>query len=310
MQLNRPMPVLTTEPFRFDPLQQDRGFAQMFQQEMAVKSISQTETKAAMALTGAEESLLNHWSIPDYERIFDAPEMVMRETAADFERFEERARQVAHEMMRYDIQAMVDIRFGVGGITTNLNDNFLVSDLSMAQLWNVEQQIFGWGRDNARLVNAVGGLGLEHSLAKAVLMMDREQGLNRNQAAERGQLDGYVRQLLLTAGNTSGFNPLMPRQLETMGIDLLSAQGENINPRSATAAELRGAAQYMFQRAEVGIESFSFMMHAHQLTAQPEQAGSVDWISAFHGLSNSPSVYGDAKLHLVNTLAVLQRLAR
>lgn len=310
MQLNRPMPVLATEQFRFDPLQQDRGFAQMFEQEMAVKSAGEAAPKALMVLTDAEESLLNHWSIPDYERIFEEPEKILRETAADFERFEERARQVAHEMMRYDIQAMVDIRFGVGGISTRLDDGFLMSDLSMAQLWNVEQQIFGWGRDNNRLVDAVGGLGLKHSLAKAVMTIEREQGVSRNQVTERGFLDGYIQQLLLTAGNTTGFNPLMPHQLETMGVDLLSVQGKNINPRSATAAELRGAAQHMFQRAEISIESFSFMMHAHQLTAQSPQAGNVDWISALHGLTNSASVYGEAKLHLLNTLAVLQRLDR
>ncbi|WP_370278800.1 hypothetical protein [Pontibacterium sp.] len=316
MQLNRPMPVLSTEPFRFDPLQQDRGFAQMFQQEMAVRSTTETEANAVMALTGAEESLLSHWEIPDYKRIFNAPEAVMRETAADFERFEERARQVAHEMMRYDIQAMVDIRFGVGGISTRLEDDFLISDLSMMQLWGVEQQIFGWGQSNSRLLQTITGLGVKHSLAMAVSALEREQGTNRQQASAAGMLDDYVRQLMLMAGSSTGFNAVMPYQLGTQGCDLSCALGGEFNPRQASPAELRGAAQFLFQQGRVGIETFSLMTHAHQLLGLERDGGAVgntsekvDWVRAFDDFLAQAPLYGMARTQVQLTRESLQSLS-
>lgn len=317
MQLNRPMPVLSREPVRFDPLQQDRGFAQMFQQEMAVKSASTTEPATAlMALTGAEESLLSHWPLPDYERIFEAPDEVMRETAADFERFEERARQVAHEMMRYDIQAMVDIRFGVGGISTRLDDDFLMSDLSMMQLWNVEQQIFSWGQSNNRLQHAITGLGVEHSLAMAVSVLQREQGINRQHASTAGILDDYVRQLLLMTGNSTGFNPVMTHQLDAQGCDLSCVLGGDFNPRQASAAELRGAAQFLFQQGRVGIETFSLMTHANQLlglernkSAVGNTAAKTDWVDAFDAFLVQAPLYGAARMQVQLTRETLQDLS-
>lgn len=316
MQLNRPMPVLSNDPVRFDPLQQDRGFAQMFEQELAVKSASGAGPKAVMALTGPEESLLSRWAIPDYEQIFDAPEAVMRETAADFLRFEERARQVAHEMMRYDIQAMVDIRFGVGGIATRLDNNFLISDVSMAQLWGVEQQILGWGQSNSSLVQTITRLGVKHSLAKAVSALGREQGINRQQASVTGVLDDYVRQLLLIASNSTGFNPVMPHQIGVQGCDLACALGSEFNPHRASAAELRGAAQFLLQQGRVGIETFSLMTHAHQLLGLERDerfvenvSEKVDWVSAFDNFLMQAPLNGAARTQVQLTRETLQSLS-
>lgn len=309
MQLNRSLPILSTEPFLFDPMQQDRGFAQMLQQEIEVKQ-AVVDTQNGMQPNQAETQLLQRWPISEYARIFSEAEKVLRETEADLERFHERSRQVAYDLMRYDMQAMVDVRFGVAGISTTPNEPFMLSDSYLQRLWQAEGPIQNWGRDNSRLTQAITGLGVKHALAKAVTSLQDEQGVDRYQATSRGQLDSYVRQVLLRAGNLTGFNPLSSHQLETMGCDLRCILSvEDFDPRQATAAELRGAAQHLFHRGEIGAEDLSLLTHAPQLLGTQVLHGGVNWMDAFRGFVNSAQLQGKAQFHLENTLAVLQRQA-
>ena len=309
MQLNRSLPILSTEPFLFDPKQQDRGFAQMLQQEIEVKQ-AVVDTQNGMQPNQAETQLLQRWPISEYARIFSEAEKVLTETEADFERFHERSRQIAYDLMRYDMQAMVDVRFGVAGISTTPNEPFMLSDAYLQRLWQAEGPMQNWGRDNSRLTQAITGLGVKHALAKAVISLQEEHGVDRYQATARGQLDSYVRHVLLRAGNLTGFNPLSSHQLETIGCDLrCTLSVEDFDPRQATAAELRGAAQHLFHRREIGVESLSLLTHAPQLLSPQAPQGGVNWIDTFRGFVNSAQVQGKAQFHLENTLAVLQRQA-
>lgn len=309
MQLNRSLPILSTEPFQFDPMQQDRGFAQMLQQEIEVKQAVVADAQNGVRPNHTEQQLLQRWPISDYGRIFSQAEEVLRETEADFERFHERSRQVAFDLMRYDMQAMVDVRFGVAGISTTPNESFMLSGSYLQRLWQAEGPIQSWGRDNSRLTQAITGLGVKHALAKAVTSLQAEQGVERHQAASLGQLDSYVRQVLLRAGNLTGFNPLSSHQLETMGCDLQCVLGvSEFNPRQATAAELRGAAQHLFHSGEIGVESLSLLTHVPRLLGTHTPQGGVNWIEAFRGFGNSASLQEEAQSHLESTLSVLLRL--
>lgn len=315
MQLTRATATITQEPVQFNPLVQDRGFASMLQASSDALHGAKAATSTPQVLD-VEQRLQQHWSIPEYTQIFERPQRVMLETERSFERFEERARQVAEQMQRYDIQAMVALRFGVGGLSTQTRQPFDLSDSYLNPLWNTERQVFGWSRGNSRLISAIGGLGVAHTLAKAVVDIERASGENRQSAFIAGELRQYVGNILRQGFNSYGFNPVAPAALMTQGIDPVlsltaSSKGmaAGLDLSVASAAELRGVGQGLFMAGHISVEQYSLMLHADQLYGDSVQRENRDWLDLFTQLSSDAALGGQARYWVSQTLQTLERIS-
>lgn len=311
MYSNRILPSQIAPIAGFNPLEQDRGFAQMFERQVA-SGQQATPAAEAVGMSGVEQDIQQRWNIGDYGAIFNQPEQVMADHQDDFARYQERARQVSQEMARYDIQSMIDIRFGLPGVDTSLKDDFVLSDMSLHHLWRAEANIFEWSRSNHRLVDAIGGLGVQYAMAQSVLGVQLETGMTRSGAMASGQMDLYIQSVMLKASNTTGYNSLSGAQAG-LGIDptTLWSQQTGFDPRNATVAELRGQAQQLYQKGNIGVESLSLMLHAHELAGHavaPE--GKTNWLQVFEQLAGSSKLQGEARSWVHSTQLQLEALTR
>lgn len=305
MQLIKPGPIPGRELFQFNPQTQDKGFAQMLSEVTA----TQAATGQPAQMQVAEQQLTAQWPISDYAQVFEHSESVMARTAEAFERFNERARQVTAELQRYDIAHLVHIRLGVGGVTTQSRSSSGFDGLLLGQLWRTDQDIMGWSGQNNRLQDAISGLGVSHSLAKAAYHLQQSEGLTRQQALSRGVLGDYINRLLDNAFNLNGSNPLSSGLLGAQGFSAsayLSARSSGIiDPQqydfsNMTGPQLRGNMLGLFRGGQLSLQAYSAIWH---LSGQIGSSSALDWPQQVNETLGSHEVFGP----VADALAEVQR---
>lgn len=311
MQLVKPGFIPDKELFRFNPQTQDKGFAQMLSEVAATQAQAASQPQNMLPV---ERELVQQLQIPDYGQIFEQPEAVMSRTAQAFERFNERARQVAAELQRYDIAHLIHIRLGVGGVTTGARSDFSLDNAFLGQLWRTEGDISDWSNRNHRLMDAISGLGVSHALAKAVYHLQSSEGLNRKQAFSAGVLGSYINRVLDDSFNLNGANPLSRDGLISSGFSaqaFLSARSsgtlnlQHYDLRAMTAMDLRGNALGLFRMGQLSQQAYSTLWH---LSTQERSGQPQDWLTRLDETLGSNAVFGPVADALAEIKQHLQRL--
>lgn len=220
-------------------------------------------TRMNNMVTEAELRLLAEWPVPDLQQVLNSPEESIDLYADDYIRFHERAGRVIEALLGNVKTDLFAVRFGVGGVVSDLNVPFELSDAFLTNLWRHERPISHWIRKEFDDLMEVAVLGRSYALAVASLDVQRMSGMDRLGAIDNQFYDAYLRQIYLRAFNLYGVFPLAHEELGIRGIDpwMQVAAGRAIIPALCTGRQLELFARRQFRDFKIPFEVYSILKH-------------------------------------------------
>jgi hypothetical protein len=282
----------------------DRGFGHMLQQAAISPELvaELASDHASCKLSALEKTLLARWPVPTYAAVLLDPMQALEDGRADYDIFLEGAQWVLDELSRFDISALIEQRFVVGGVLLGWH-RFELSQLFLGQVWLAQAPMLEWLAAHEGRLEMLAARARPYALAQAALWVERETGQSRAQAIATGQLYPYLQRLFGAAFNLLGVRPLQASQVSTAGFDpLLLAGGAarlsgamsprqafgmlDVNVRCATAAEVRSVVQLLYEHGLLGAQSYALLDHAGCFELQSAQGlafdtAAHDWIDVF-----------------------------
>lgn len=230
-------------------------------------------------VTESELRLVAEWHVADLQALLNNPASARERATDDFIRFHERAGRVMEALLALSQPSLFTIRFGVGGVSTQVREPVVFSDETLAALWRQERPVYHWARKEADELNGVAALGRAFALADAALEIQEVTGLSRLQAIEQNVHDAFLRQIYLRAFNLYGINPLHPEALGVVGIDpwMQVAATKQFSPAVCTQQQLAFYARRKFRDYAMPFEVFSILMHLPERLALSERLHIHDW---------------------------------
>ncbi|MGB0733320.1 MAG: hypothetical protein ACPGPF_06120 [Pontibacterium sp.] len=272
----------------------DLGFAKMLSAAIgATPNFSQTDTNrsaSASTITHLEQLFLSQWKVPLYEDVFADAVRVIQSSESAFARYEERLEQIESTFLRYEINRFTTLGMNSGGLFSYLSDYSNLSDTYFLNVWEEERSMFGWEKQNLRLLDSVASLGIAKKLAQA----SENHSLSRQQAALSGQLMPFVSDILNQAFN-SDIDGIMRHWQWDMPTAFSLGAGEPvsdvINLQSASAQSFRSFGRHLYQQDQLTLEEYSIAQHLEQLTTdKPDHSSAfvteshANWLSQLDNL--------------------------
>ncbi|BBB30067.1 hypothetical protein [Neptunomonas japonica] len=232
-------------------------------------------------VTEAELRLLAEWSVPNLIDILNFPEESVEKHSEDYIRFHERAGRVIEALLGSVKTDLLTVRFGVGGVISDLNVPFELNDEFLASLWRHERPISHWVRKESNELMGVAVLGRPYALAAATLDVHRISGMTRIEAIENQCYDAYLRQIYLRAFNLYGVFPLAHDELGIRGIDpwMQVAAGKDIVASACTGRQLQLFARRQFRDFKISFEVYSILKHLPLRLGISARLAVSDWDS-------------------------------
>ncbi|WP_293265826.1 hypothetical protein [Neptunomonas sp.] len=232
-------------------------------------------------VTESELRLLAEWSVPDLIHILNQPEENIDKHADDYVRFHERAGRVIEALLGNVKTDLLTVRFGVGGIVSDLNVPFELNEEFLRSLWRHERPISHWVRKEYNDLMSVAVLGRPYALAAASIDVQQISGMTRIVAIENQCYDAYLRQIYLRAFNLYGVFPLAHDELGIRGVDpwMQVAAGKDISPSACTGRQLQLFARRQFRDFKVPFEVYSILKHLPLRLGISERLALTDWAS-------------------------------
>lgn len=278
----------------------DRGFGHMLQQaaispELVAELAADRESGR---LSRLENTLLARWPVAHYASVLRDPAQALEDCRADYDVFLEGAQLVLDELGRFDIAALIELRFPVGGVQLGWN-RFELSDLFLGQVWLAQDPMLEWLAVHAARLELLTARARPYALAHSALRLEQEDAQTRANAIAQGQLYPYLQRLFNAAFNLTGVTPLRDSQVPVSGVDpLLLAGGGlrlsnfngsakqaldllDIDVRSTTVRQLRCAAALLYEKRLLGAQQYILLHHAQCFAQGAGSSELIDWIDVF-----------------------------
>jgi hypothetical protein len=226
-------------------------------------SILAPDLDKSSIVTEAELRLLAEWFVPDLIVILNKPEEHTDKHADDFIRFHERAGRAIEALLGSIQPELLTVRFGVGGVISDLNVPFQLTDEFLVNLWRHERPVSHWIRKEHEELQGIAILGRPYALACAALDVRKMSGMRRLDAIQNQCYDAYLRQIYLRAFNLYGIFPLSHEELGIKGIDpwMQVASSRVLIPAACTGRQLQLFARRQFRDFKIPFEVFSILRH-------------------------------------------------
>jgi hypothetical protein len=264
------------------------------------------------ALTDEEERLQAHYRIKDLPYLLEHPEARLEEAEEGYIVFHESAGKLIEALLGNIDPAPLIIRFGVGGITTELQSPFDISPKGLESLWKKERPICHWIRQQQFEIEHVSSLGLRYAITHAALSIREITGMTREQAIDAQCYHAYLRQVFVRAFNLYGLYPLKKEELGLKGLDPIAqlVQSEHVSPLRCNAHQLSAWVQQEFDQYRLSFESYSVLRHLPSRLSLVEQLKERDWRSLLQAELATSWMNGESGQLLEEVLESLNQLAR
>ena len=261
------------------PIFADEGIQKGLSSKTKTVSLLNPQSKINDVVTEAELRLLAEWSVPDLVQVLNFPEESIDLHADDYVIFHERAGRVIEALLGSIKTDLITVRFGVGGVVTDLNVTFELNEAFLTNLWRHERPISHWIRKESDDLMEVAILGRSYALAAASLDVQHMSGMDRLEAIENQCYDAYLRQIYLRAFNLYGIFPLAHEELGIRGIDpwMQVAAARGIVPARCTGRQLELFARRQFRDFKIPFEVYSILRHLPQRLSIPARMKVTDW---------------------------------
>lgn len=271
--------MLTLNHFYQIPRLTDDGMQKGLSSRAKTVSIANHHSKMNSVVTEAELRLLAEWSVPDLVQVLNFPEESLDLYSDDYIRFHERAGRVIEALLGSVKTDLLAVRFGVGGVVSDLNVPFELNENFLTNLWRHERPISHWVRKEFDDLMEVAVLGRSYALAAAALDVQNMSGMGRLEAIENKCYDAYLRQIYLRAFNLYGIFPLPHEELGIRGIDpwMQVAAGRDIVPAHCTGRQLELFARRQFRDFKIPFEVYSILKHLPLRLSIPARMAVTDW---------------------------------
>lgn len=238
------------------------------------------EVKNNDLVTEAEFRLLAEWPVSDLVKILNNPERSVALHADDYKRFYEKAGDVIEDLLGSVQTDLLTVRFGVGGVTYDLNSPFQFSEGFLTTLWRQERPISHWIRKEYEKLIEIAVLGRSYALAAAALDVQRISGMDRLESIENQCYDAYLRQIFLRAFNFYGICPLIHEELGIRGVDpwMQIVAGKDIAPVKCTGRQLELYARRQFRDFKIPFEVYSILKHLPLCVSVSQRLALTDWV--------------------------------
>ncbi|WP_157890252.1 hypothetical protein [Marinobacterium aestuarii] len=311
----------------------DRGFGNMLQQA-AISSELVAELAADHAserLAPLEKTLLARWPVENYASVLRDPVQALGDARADYEFFLEGAQRVLDELGQFDIAALIELRFPVGGVQFGWH-RFELSDLFLGQMWLAQAPMLEWLAAHAPRLESLAARARPYALAQSALWLERDGAQSRARAIDSGQLYPYLQRLFAGAFNLVGASALQPSKLLSAGMEpLLLAGGASrlgqadasvgqafgmleIDVRQATLTQLRSAAGLLYEKHLLEAQHYVLLSHGQYfvecVVAGVDDANDTkarDWIDVFEQVLAGLWMRGDLGTSIQAVLALLKQ---
>jgi hypothetical protein len=231
------------------------------------------------ALTDEEQRLQERYRLKDLPYLLEDPASRLEEAEEGYILFHESAGKLIEALLGNIDPTPLMLRFGVGGITTELQSPFDLSSKGLELLWKKERPICHWIRQQQFEIEHVSSLGIKYAITHAALSIQEITGMTREQAIQAQCYHAYLRQIFVRAFNLYGIYPLEKEELGLKGLDPLAQliQSDSVSPFRCNGHQLRSWAQQEFDQYRLSFESFSILRHIPSRLSLVELLKERDW---------------------------------
>ena len=296
--------MLTLNHFYQMPSSLDDGLQQGLSSSTKTVSLLSQHAQMNDVVTEAELRLLAEWSVPDLLQVLNLPEESIDLYADDYIRFHERAGRVIEALLGSVKTDLLAVRFGVGGVVSDLNVPFELNENFLKNLWRHERPISHWVRKEFNDLMEVAVLGRSYALAAASLDVQQMSGMDRLEAIQNQCYDAYLRQIYLRAFNLYGIFPLAHEELGIRGVDhwMQVAAGRDIIPTHCTGRQLELFARRQFRDFKIPFEVYSILKHLPLRLSIPARMAVTDWTALLQNELSASWLRGETGRWIEKTL--------
>ena len=115
--------------------------------------------EVAAGVTDEEIRLLERWPVPDLVSTLNDPDAAISKYEDSFLTFHEESGKLIEALLGSTQLGMLNVRFGVGGVTTDMAQPFELSGAFLEFLWKTERPICHWIRHQAAEIDLVASQG-------------------------------------------------------------------------------------------------------------------------------------------------------
>ncbi|MCP8687383.1 hypothetical protein MRS74_07400 [Marinobacterium sp. OS208] len=314
----------------------DRGFGNMLQQAAISPGLvaELAADHASNRLAPLEKTLLARWPVENYTAVLRDPVQALDDGRAEYDIFLDGAQRVLDELGRFDIAALIELRFPAGGVQFGWH-RFELSDLFLGQMWLAQAPMLEWLEAHAAGLESLVARARPYALAQSALWLERDGGQSRARAIDSGQLYPYLQRLFAGAFNLVGVSALKPAKLLSAGMEpLLLAGGAlrlahadasvsqafsllEIDVRRATLMQLRTAAALLYEKHLLDAQHYVLLSHGQYfvkcVVAGADDADDAnyraprDWIDVFEQALAGLWMRGDLGTSIQAVLALLKK---
>nr|WP_067292468.1 hypothetical protein [Marinobacterium profundum] len=282
-------------------------------------------------LAPLEKTLLARWPVANYTSVLRDPLQALEDGRADYDIFLDGAQRVLDELYQFDISALIELRYPVGGVQFD-SHRFELSDLFLGQMWLAQAPMLEWLATHAPRLESLAARARPYALAQSALWLEREGAKSRAGAIDSGQLYPYLQRLFSDAFNLVGIFALKPSHRLSAGLDpLLLAGGAlrldqadasvgqafdllEVDVRGATFTQLRCAAELLYEAQLIDAQQYVLLSHgqhfAECVTDGVHKAADVrvrDWIDVFEQVLADLWMRGDLGASIQAVLELLKQ---
>ncbi|MFY0656947.1 hypothetical protein [Neptunomonas sp.] len=257
-----------------------------------------------------EESLLcERWPVSNLVAILNSPADMITHYEDDFLSFHEESGKLIEALLGNVQLGMLNVRFGVGGVTTDMAQPFELSAAFLEFLWKTERPICHWIRHQASEIDIVASQGRAYAIADAACEVQNITGMSRKEAISNQCYSSYLRQIYLRAFNLYGVFPLKKEELGLKGIDPIAhvSKGRSFDPSACNGPQLEMYAREHFFNFSIDFEVFSILKNLPYRFSLPEQLQTRDWKKVIQIELTSSWMRGESGQWLEAALETLNR---
>jgi hypothetical protein len=264
------------------------------------------------ALTDEEARLQARYTIVNLASLLEDPEDHLEEAEEGFIVFHESAGKLIEALLGNIEPNPLKVRFGIGGISTELQAPFDMSLKGLESLWKKERPICHWIRQQKFEIEQVSSLGMRFAITHAAMSIREITGMTREQALDAQCYHAYLRQVFVRAFNLYGLFPLKKEELGLKGVDPLAQliQAKDVTPFRCNAHQLNSWVQQEFDQYRLSFESYSILRHLPSKLSLLEQLKERDWRALLQAELASSWMNGESGQLLEDVLDSLDYLVK
>jgi len=263
--------------------------------------------EVAAGVTDEEIRLLERWPVPDLVSTLNDPDAAISKYEDSFLTFHEESGKLIEALLGSTQLGMLNVRFGVGGVTTDMAQPFELSGAFLEFLWKTERPICHWIRHQAAEIDLVASQGRAYAIADAASEVRHITGMTRKEAISNQCYSSYLRQIYLRAFNLYGVFPLKKEELGLKGLDPIAhvSKGRSFYPAACNGPQLEMYARERFCDFSIEFEVYSILKNLPYRFSLPEQLQTRDWKKVIQIELTSSWMRGESGQWLESALDVL-----